>query len=67
MRRILPALVIVGTVIVVFVWANPFGPPPAPNTPVIIKTDTTPIKTRPKDPGGMHIPFQDMLVYGLIK
>lgn len=35
--------------------------------PPIISADTTPVKEKPEDPGGMEIPHQDKQVFGVLK
>ncbi|MEX2650690.1 MAG: SPOR domain-containing protein [Alphaproteobacteria bacterium] len=39
---------------------------PAPDEVPLVKADPEPTKVRPEDPGGLAIPDQDKLVYGLI-
>ena len=66
MKRLLPACCLIGAALAVTIWMNPFGAPTM-QAPVFIKADPAPIKTRPADPGGMIIPFQDLLVWELIR
>ena len=60
-------LAIVSIVILSFLWHALLPSKPTGNVEVpYVKAETTPIKTRPENPGGADIPHKDKMVYNLI-
>lgn len=62
-RLLLIGLIAIGTGVAVSLQEEP------PHSLLIptIKPDPAPIRSRPVDPGGMDIPFQDSTVYTLVQ
>jgi cell division septation protein DedD len=66
-RRSLLLVTITGIVVILFagaLWISYTGHKRGPNgEPPVIAADTTPVKVKPDQPGGMSIPYQDTTVY----
>ena len=57
------AMVVTILLVVWYFFADGRGPTGSSGSVPVIQADTTTIKSKPSDPGGMEVPNQDKLVY----